>query len=69
MAKARRRSRSTKKKGKGSAKGPWGRRVYKAKNGAKYVKNKKGQVKFISGASKAYMARIRRKRGKKGKKK
>jgi len=44
-AKRRSRSRSTKKtagkkrKGRGSARGPWLKRVYKAKNGATYVKN------------------------------
>ncbi len=66
-AKKRSRSRSTKKgkkKGRGSAKGPWLKRIWKAKNGATYVKNKRGQVRFMTGASKAYMARIRRKRGK-----
>jgi len=46
-AKKRTRSRSTKKKtakkGKrGSARGPWGKKVFKAKNGATYVKNKRG---------------------------
>jgi hypothetical protein len=67
MAKAKRkRSRSTKKgkKRRGSARGPWGKKVFKAKNGATYVKNRRGQVKFLTGASKAYMARIRRRRGK-----
>jgi len=76
MARAKRRSRSRstkktagkKKKGRGSAKGPWMKKVYKAKNGATYVKNRRGQVRFMTGASKAYMARIRRRRGK-GKKK
>jgi len=73
MARARKRSRSrstkkTARKGRGSARGPWMKRVYKAKNGATYRKNKRGQVRFMTGASKAYMARIRRRRGK-GKKK
>jgi hypothetical protein len=71
-AKKRSRSRSTKKgkkKGRGSAKGPWLKRIWKAKNGSTYVKNRRGQVKFLTGASRAYMARIRRRRGRKGKKK
>ena len=44
------------------------KKVYKAKNGATYCKNQRGQVKFLTGASKAYMARLRKMRGKKGKK-
>ena len=74
MARARKRSRSrsTKKaapkKKRGGARGPWMKKVYKAKNGATYRKNRRGQVRFMTGASKAYMARIRRRRGK-GKKK
>ena len=47
-----------------TAKGPWLKKVYKAKNGARYVKNKKGQVKFVKGASKKYMAKLRKMRGK-----
>lgn len=39
-------------------------KTYVAKNGAKYVKNARGQVRFISGASPAYLAKIRKKRGK-----
>ena len=72
-AKRRSRSRSTKKaapkKKRGGARGPWMKKVYKAKNGSTYVKNRRGQVKFLTGASRAYMARIRRRRGRKGKKK
>jgi len=69
-AKKRSRSRSTKKtKKRGGAKGPWLKRIWKAKNGSTYVKNRRGQVKFLTGASRAYMARIRRRRGRKGKKK
>ena len=56
------------KKRRATAKGPWLKKVYKAKNGATYCKNKRGQVKFLTGASKAYMARLRKMRGKKGKK-
>ena len=43
-AKKRTRSRSTKKKGgkRGGARGPWGKKVFKAKNGSTYVKNKRG---------------------------
>ena len=44
-----------KKKGKrkrAAAKGPFLKKVYKAKNGATYVKNKRGQVRFLTGASK-----------------
>ena len=48
--------------------GPWRKKVYTAKNGATYVKNKRGQVKFVTGASKKYMAKLRKLRGKKGKK-
>ena len=51
-----------------AASGPWRKKVYTAKNGATYVKNKRGQVKFVTGASKAYMAKLRKLRGKKGKK-
>lgn len=40
-------------------------KTYTAKNGAKYVKDARGRVRFISGASKAYLAKIRKKRGKK----
>ena len=60
-----------KKKGKrkATAKGPWLKKVYKAKNGATYVKNKRGQVKFKTGASKRYMAKLRKMRGKKKAKK
>ena len=60
-----------KKKGKrkrAAAKGPWLKKVHKAKNGATYVKNKRGQVRFLTGASKQYMAKLRAMRGK-GKKK
>ena len=39
-------------------------KTYTAKNGAKYTKNARGQVRFISGASAAYLAKIRKKRGK-----
>jgi hypothetical protein len=39
-----------------------GRKVYTAANGAKYVKNSKGQVRFIKGASPSYMRRIRSRR-------
>ena len=39
-------------------------KLYTASNGAKYVKNARGQVRFVSGASKAYLAKIRKKRGK-----
>ncbi len=45
-----------------------GKNLYTAKNGAKYTKNARGQVRFVSGASKEYLAKIRKKRGK-GKKK
>jgi len=45
-----------------SAKVAKNQKVYVAKNGAKYVKNEKGQVRFISGASKTYMEKIRNKR-------
>ena len=42
----RKRSRSTKKGGarrrRGGARGPWGKKVFKAKNGSTYVKNKRG---------------------------
>ncbi len=51
---------------------PAGGKLYTAKNGAKYRKNARGQVRFVSGASPAYLAKIRKKRGKgkgKGKKK
>jgi hypothetical protein len=40
-------------------------KTYTAKNGALYTKNARGQVRFISGASPAYLAKIRKKRGKK----
>jgi len=56
-------------KRKATAKGPWLKKVYKAKNGATYVKNKRGQVKFKTGASKRYMAKLRKMRGKKKAKK
>ena len=56
------------KKKRATAKGPWLKKVYKAKNGATYCKNKRGQVKFLTGASKRYMAKLRKMRGKKGKK-
>ncbi len=39
-----------------------GRKVYTAANGAKYVKNSRGQVRFIHGASPSYMRKIRRSR-------
>ena len=39
-------------------------KTFVAKNGAKYTKNARGQVRFISGASPAYLAKIRKKRGK-----
>ena len=61
-----------KKKGKrkrAAAKGPWLKKVHKAKNGATYVKNKRGQVRFLTGASKQYMAKLRAMRGKKKAKK
>ena len=54
-------------KRKATARGPWLKKTYKAKNGARYVKNAKGQVKFVKGASKRYMAKLRKLR--KGKKK
>jgi hypothetical protein len=54
--------------GRGKAMGPWLKKVHKAKNGATYVKNKRGQVRFVTGASKKYMAKLRKMRGKKGKK-
>ena len=41
------------------------RKVYKAKNGAKYVKNPNGQAKFITGANSEYMKKIRNARRKK----
>ena len=57
-------------KRKATAKGPWLKKVHTAKNGATYVKNKRGQVRFKTGASKKYMAKLRKMRGKKkGKKK
>jgi len=56
-------------KRKSTAKGPWLKKVWKAKNGATYVKNKRGQVKFVTGASKKYMAKLRKLRGKKKAKK
>ena len=34
------------------------RKVYTARNGARYVKNSKGQCRFISGASKEYLNNI-----------
>jgi hypothetical protein len=54
--------------GRGKAMGPWLKKVHKAKNGATYVKNARGQVRFVTGASKKYMAKLRKMRGKKGKK-
>jgi len=51
-------------KKRGGARGPWLKKVHKAKNGARYVKNRKGQVKFVKGASKKYMAKLRKMRGK-----
>ena len=39
------------------------RKVYTAKNGARYVKLANGQCRFISGASKRYLNRIRKMRG------
>ncbi len=42
----------------------WLKKVHTAKNGAKYVKNKRGQVRFVTGASRAYMAKLRKMRGK-----
>jgi hypothetical protein len=41
-----------------------GKKLYTASNGAKYTKNARGQVRFVSGASKEYLAKIRKKRGK-----
>jgi len=41
-----------------------GKKVYTAKNGARYTKDARGRVRFISGASPAYLAKIRKKRGK-----
>ena len=38
-------------------------RVYTAKNGAKYIKLANGQCRFISGASKKYLNKIRKMRG------
>ena len=38
-------------------------KVYTAKNGARYVKNANGQCRFISGASKSYLNKIRKMRG------
>jgi hypothetical protein len=39
------------------------RKVYTARNGARYVKNANGQCRFISGASKSYLNKIRKMRG------
>lgn len=45
-----------------------GQTVYIAKNGSKYVKDRNGRPRFISGSSKAYMKKIRSKpRSKKSK--
>ena len=67
--KAKKPKKAKKAKRKATAKGPWLKKVYKAKNGATYVKNKRGQVKFKTGASKRYMAKLRKMRGKKKAKK
>ena len=40
-------------------------KLFTAKNGAKYSKDSRGRVRFVSGASKEYLAKIRKKRGKK----
>ena len=39
------------------------RKVYTAKNGARYIKLANGQCRFISGASRQYLNRIRNMRG------
>ena len=39
------------------------RKVYIAKNGARYIKLANGQCRFISGASRTYLNRIRKMRG------
>jgi len=36
------------------------KKIFVAKNGAKYVKNVKGQVKFISGAPPMFLNKIRK---------
>ena len=38
-----------------------GQTVYTAKNGSKYVKDKRGRPRFISGSNKAWMKKIRSK--------
>jgi hypothetical protein len=45
----------------GSAELEAGQTVYIAKNGSKYVKDKRGRPRFISGSNKAYMKKIRSK--------
>ena len=48
-----------------------GKKIYTAKNGAKYVKLSNGQCRFVKGPpnAKAYMAKIRKRRGKSTKRK
>jgi hypothetical protein len=38
-------------------------KVYTAKNGARYIKLANGQCRFVSGASRTYLNRIRKMRG------
>jgi len=39
------------------------RKVYTARNGAKYIKLANGQCRFVSGASRQYLNKIRKMRG------
>ena len=39
------------------------RKVYTARNGARYIKLSNGQCRFVKGASRQYLNRIRKMRG------